>query len=481
MKPVSEVLGPIAYKIFRPLKSLPFLHKALRFGYYESMALLRFLEHRLRSLKNRESLGLEHFVQTVSRFEIPENDYADAPSLIAFLQKSGITFVESSHTIYLPPQDGLAKVFGGTSSNYPPDAGFKILKNFEPPETANYLNQNFIHAKRELEITGALSNQVEAANTLFALGLGPELYDLIELKNGSVSMSCFVCRHVAGEAPDEKEHAGFIEQINSHVEAGRFSLASIAGVRDDDFLDAPGCNGNLLKEEKSGQLHYVDFQQFLPTIPKVLDHILDGARTDLHFGDTRLVTGNKKFLYQAIPSTNHVAKRDTNARWPKILSLLASQKISLENRVVLDVCCNSGLVLALALHEGARWGLGWDLPKVIQHSRKILPALGASRTTLFPAELSPGYALSRDVPDWLSSKTEGAVLFYLAAVEHVGLIEDLGKTPWKTLIFEGHQGDSEAQLQEQFQKIEQLWGATLKKATTMNDDSGSRFLGVFTR
>ena len=40
--------------------------------------------------------------------------------------------------------------------------------------------------------------------------------------------------------------------------------------------------------------------------------------------------------------------------------MLARADDSLRMKVVLDVGCNAGMMLAAALSDGALWGLGWD-------------------------------------------------------------------------------------------------------------------------
>ena len=125
--------------------------------------------------------------------------------------------------------------------------------------------------------------------------------------------------------------------------------------------------------------------------------------------------------------------------------------------------------------------LGWDLPKVIVHSRRILALLGANRTQLFPAQLGPEYELKKDIPAWITPHLEGAVVFYLAAWHHVGLIRDLANIPWQTLVFESHQNETVDSLRETFSELMQLWQAELHSSREIADESGKRTLAIFLR
>ena len=481
MKSFSEVLGPILYNTFRPLKKLPFTEKILRSGYYELMAFLRFSEHRLRSLGKKDNLDFRAYKQSQQAWPVAFGGAQNAEELCALFDRLGVRYVQGGHTIYLPPQEKLTAVLGDMVAAFPPDAGYKILKNFSAPDEAVYLFSGVTRARSAEKMTGPLSTQEAAASALYALGIGPKLYGLIELQSKEQCYSCFVVRHVAGAVPTRAEYDRFMRILQQHIEKKYFSLTSIAGLRDEDFLDKPGCNGNLIRDANSDELLYVDFQQFLPETNRILADVVESARQDLHFGDTHLHHGKKKSLYQAIPGAGHTGKRDTSMRWPTIREMLAAAERPLHGRVVLDICCNAGLMSALALNAGASWVLGWDLPKVIVHSRRILALLGANRTQLFPAQLGPEYELKKDIPAWITPHLEGAVVFYLAAWHHVGLIRDLANIPWQTMVFESHQNETVDSLRETFSELMQLWQAELHSSREIADESGKRTVAIFLR
>jgi hypothetical protein len=162
--------------------------------------------------------------------------------------------------------------------------------------------------------------------------------------------------------------------------------------------------------------------------------------------------------------------------------MLEKQEVQVEGKVVLDVCCNTGVMLAQAIGDGAAWGIGWDLPKVVPHSRRILQLLGAACSTLVPAQLSPDYQISASVPEWLKEKMAGSVLFYLAAIQHVGIILDLVNIPWKTVLFEDHERTTDKQANDNLRKIQAAWRCQLVWRGRISDgDCGSRSVAILQR
>ena len=182
------------------------------------------------------------------------------------------------------------------------------------------------------------------------------------------------------------------------------------------------------------------FQQLLASQRPLLNKITENSPEDVHFGgSSQLFRRGEKYLYQSVPGLSASAKRDTEYRWQFYKKMLAEHDVQVKGRVVLDICCNTGVMLTHAISDGATWGVGWDLPNVVPHSRRVMQVLGAACSTLIPAQLSSDYKISESIPDWLTRKLEGSVLFYLAAIQHVGIIEDLARIPWKTVVFEDHE------------------------------------------
>jgi hypothetical protein len=366
---------------------------------------------------------------------------------------------------------------------YPPDAGFKLLKRFAPLERANYLIDGSRQPVKRIML-GSLENQVDAANLLYSLGLGPRLYDLAEIQSSRFKTGCFVVQHIDGEPPTCDEWHAFMARMRAAIDGlkGAVALVPQDGWNHPDFRPLD-CGGNLLKRSSDGELFYIDFQQFVVVDERaIIARILDDSKQAFHFGDCRRLLRSKRYLYQSIPGVIEIAKRDVQRRWTLFHSLLQSTGIDLQGRSVLDIGCNAGMFMALALANGARMGMGWDLPEVIASAEQLQLALGNTRMLFFKAHLGSDYSLSKDVPDWAAGNLEDSIVFYLAAWRHVGFIADLANIPWRALVFEGHQGDTEEETLKNFHRIQSLWGCRLVRQDVISDGhSDTRPVALFLR
>lgn len=419
--------------------------------------------------------------QSIPRFDAPSNNFADAQEFCRWLEAQGIRYATGSHAIYLPPQAGLENVLGEIVHHYPSDCGFKILRDFAPPQTAHYIVD-----ARSRPVTrylmGSVQQQVLAAGALQTFGLGPVCYGLAHIKLGPHDATAFVVKHVEGESPTLQDYNRFLQKLSHVQKLGIIDLVPRGKLTDTDFVP-PDCNGNLIRESAGGALHYVDFQRFIPRPHTLLKEIARESVESVHFGgSSKLLRGGKKYLYQSIPSLSDAGKRDTVYRWNQFQELFEQHGIRVQDKLVLDVCCNSGMMLAQALRAGAHWGIGWDLPQVTNKSEKILSALGATRTTLISAELGPDYPIANSVPDWLQRLWGESVVFYLAAIEHVGIIEDLAQVPWRALLFEGHQGDGKRMVNDQLKQMESAWNCRIVHQGSISDgDCGTRPVALLVR
>jgi hypothetical protein len=291
----------------------------------------------------------------------------------------------------------------------------------------------------------------------------------------------FVVQHIAGGCPTEEACAGFLSRLRQFMESNQL-LTSLASWEHHDDFRSPGCNGNLLQSSLDGQLYYVDFQNFLiPDYDNYIHKLLNEARGTVHFGRKYLSRGGR-YLYQQIPGIASTGKRDIRLRWEYVKALLAQQDVSVRGRVVLDVGCNTGMVLAEALNDGALWGTGWDLPEVVEHGSKILSALGYTRYHLTGARLSKDYSLSADIPTHLVPQLGNSILFYLAIRHHIGLIDALANVPWQILVYEGPQEETSEELHNVIHQIEQMTPCEVAAKGEIEDgDCTKRPLVVFRR
>jgi hypothetical protein len=151
-------------------------------------------------------------------------------------------------------------------------------------------------------------------------------------------------------------------------------------------------------------------------------------------------------------------------------------------RVVLDVGCNAGMMLAGTLSEGAAWGLGWDMPHVAARARQLLLTLGYTRFDVTGGELSRETRLVDAIPDHLTGRLDGSVVLYLAIRHHVGFVRGLAEVPWSTLIYEGGEEESVATLPEHLAELDELCDYSVAAAIDFRDsETGSRPLAVLVR
>jgi hypothetical protein len=110
----------------------------------------------------------------------------------------------------------------------------------------------------------------------------------------------------------------------------------------------------------------------------------------------------------------------------------------LDQRIILDVGCGSGMALHASLTAGAAWGFGWDHPGALVLAQDLLFSLGTTRFSLLGADLHQKYRLKDDIPARFQSRLAEAVVFVHKAV---GVPESLGSMPWRILVYEGDESD----------------------------------------
>jgi hypothetical protein len=224
-------------------------------------------------------------------------------------------------------------------------------------------------------------------------------------------------------------------------------------------------------------------ERFRPDTPHTqVRRVLDrDARDRLHFGREHLLRGGR-YLYQSVPGAGESGRRDTRRRWLRIDRELRRAGIGVEDRLVLDVGCNSGMMLAEALEAGAAWGLGWDLPEIAGIGRRLLAALGFTRFTLVDASLDGDYRLGQDVPAHLAARLDGSIVLYLAVRHHVGFVGDLGELPWAALVYEGSELETTEELEQTLAPLRATCDFEIATAFDHRDGEGrSRPLAVLVR
>ena len=114
------------------------------------------------------------------------------------------------------------------------------------------LHRRFVYDHRRLSLV---------ANLLFAKGLGPRLYDLVEIQVGDFNSTAYIVEHAGGQTPSMTQcKTDYKAWLTSRSKAFSRSIC-LDGFADEDF-ECPSCNGNALigRDEK---FYYIDFQNFL--------------------------------------------------------------------------------------------------------------------------------------------------------------------------------------------------------------------------
>ena len=401
-------------------------------------------------------------------------------TVTAALSRLGVVYREGGHSVYVPPQIDLDRKLGRFVRQYPSDAGFKILKERSGPAEAKYVRPRE-GTWAQSSLVGTTDDLTMSANYLSELGIIPRLYDVAELDASGVPLTAFVTEHVAGGEPTEAECRNFIGRIHELVDERRVAIAIRDWEIQEDFV-CPSCCGNLLKSERDGSLKYVDFQNFVALdLEKTLQSLVAEFKENLHFGTECRFRGGR-YLYQRVPGVSAGSRRDTELRWETIKGMLRDAKVDLVGNPVLDIGCNAGMMLAQALNEGALWGIGWDLPDVVDRSRKLLSALGYTRYTLVGAALSAEYPLAADVPVHLQDRLNDSVVLYLAIRHHVGFLKALRDMPWKALVYEGPQLETGDELERVLGDLKRLVPCEIvSKAEISDADSWRRPLVLVKR
>ena len=403
---------------------------------------------------------------------------ANHEALQAWLTGAGLEFRTGAFCIYLPPQEKLAEVFGPVLAKYPAGAGLKILKDMKAPAQAKYVDREFGNVGRLDDMTtGKPAELIRVANYLYQNGVGPRVYDLVELKTPHNQLSAYVVQDVAGGAPTEAECRKFVAELKRLFED---QLLPFPDWQKKEDFRCPDCKGNLLKDARTGKLQYIDFQSFMmKDNMKYISRIAGELKDDVHFGEQHWIRGGK-YLYQSIPGL-HIGQRMISDRWELFTRLLTEAGAELDGNVVFDIGCNMGMMIHSALAQGARWAVGWDRPYVIPHSRKLLRAMGMTRFDLFVKDIDPESEFASQVPAH-ARDGKGTILFYLAMRKHIGFPDGVNDLPFEFMLYEGHESETLAQTEEFLREIEEKWNLENCGITSYQDgDSRERFAAVLRR
>ncbi len=197
------------------------------------------------------------------QFEVMTSNFSVSPDiekLKGLLDFRKIKYFEGEHAIYLPPQVSVCDLFSGGLTNYPSNVGIKILKTLGSPRESRYIYGKDLRTK--IIMTGSLSDLQGSAKKLFELGIGPKIYDLVEIRSSHCTFTAFVIEHVTGRTPTNIEYRNFICELKKYIKERKIGLVPYKGLDDDDFGPL-NCNENLLIRCSDNKPMYIDFQQIV--------------------------------------------------------------------------------------------------------------------------------------------------------------------------------------------------------------------------
>jgi len=384
-------------------------------------------------------------IQRTSRVRLSEVWAGDAPLELASWIDA-LTTASGRTATYLSPSRWRASELADLARGYPASAGLRIARK---PGGIGSPTLTFDEAGTKLQdrLWSTHREQILVYNYFFGRGIGPRLFDLLELEDGSGQLwPAYVVEHVPGRTPSMTECRDLVGRIARELEVGPVRLTSWIwkGLDHVDF-QCPDCNGNVIHDDARSRTVYVDMGHFVPDrYDRFVERVALSSVDDTHFGYTTALLGGK-YLYQRVPGVALPARRDTRLRADSILSLLSREQVDPAGKVVFDVGCNLGLMSAYFLHAGARWVHGWDLPPVVSRADEMLLALGCTRFSLTGADLAKREDLLSDVPEHIrdTAREEGIVAFLSTRLQ-VGWPAALDRLPWRYLIYEGNEGEGVA-------------------------------------
>jgi hypothetical protein len=343
-------------------------------------------------------------------------------------------------SIYLDPQLWRRSEFADTARYYPEDASLKIMWDRGAADDGWYVHDRG-YSRQHADALPGHPYSILVANHLASLGLGPRLYDVTTLTINGQPHTAYVFQHVVGRVPTKDEWRIGLDRLRAACTDSHLRVVSPGGFLHTDFR-GPDCNGDAITDS-NGRFVYVNFHNFaLRRYGTYLKALARKAGAAAHFDERSLIRGGS-YLYHAIPGVGLPARRDPQRRMITIAALLSEAMMTLENRIVLDVGCNIGMMAAEYLRAGAKWVHGWDRPATAVCAERVLLAIGCTRFSVTGCELDATRLLMLDLPPFLRSQLPGAVVSYLAVRGHLGWLAALKSMPWTAMIYEGHEGEDE--------------------------------------
>ena len=382
-------------------------------------------------------------VQSARRISVPDLKLTDLESFLNELKDEGLAYGAGGHAVYLPPQTVEKTAFRVLSTDYPANSGLKIVRHPGGLSDSVYVSKVDGESRLHVRLIHNLRHLTLVANLLYVNDVGPRLHDLVELDCGGHLWTAFVTEHVENRITSQAECEKGINTIRELEQKGLVKVILPLGFDDEEF-ECPDCSGNAFMT-RDGKFRYIDFQNIsLTAYGTYLESVAAQAAAETHFGDQSIIRGGR-YLYQSVPGLDRPGKRDIGVRMKALNALLEKAGVSVENRLVLDVGCNVGMMMAQYLKMGALWCHGWDQEVVVPHTERLLYALGCTRFSTTGGLITKSIRLQDNVAPHVKPHLEGCAISYLAIRGHIDWLDALSEIPWAFMIYEGHEGESNEQ------------------------------------
>lgn len=419
-------------------------------------------------------------VQSARRISIPDINLSSLDLFLDELKLQSLSYSTGGYAVYLPPETIEKTGFRILSNYYPSNSGLKIVKHPGGLSESVYVSPRAGDSRLHLRLIHNLRHLTMVANLLHVNGVGPRLHDLVEMDCSGNVWTAFVVEHVEKPVTSATECENGIKTLRALEEKGLLKVILPLGFDDAEF-QCPSCSGNAF-QTRDGEFRYIDFQNFALTgYEAYLESVASEAAKASHFGDKSLLRGGS-YLYQSVPGVRFSGKRNVEVRMQTLTQLMDQAGASVKNRLVLDVGCNIGMMMAQYLKLGALWCHGWDQEVVVPHTQQLLYALGCTRFSTSGGVLSKSIRLQDDLAPHVKRNLAGCVVSYLAVRGHVDWLDALGEIPWAFMIYEGHEGETREQSREylnEFNKTVPFKVAA--QAEYADGDSGSRVVAILIR
>jgi hypothetical protein len=416
-------------------------------------------------------------VQTPRRISIPDLELTNLDAFLNELKNKGLAYGTGGHAVYLPPETIENTAFREVSNYYPKNSGLKIVRHPGGISEAVYVYKGEGESRLHLKLIHNLRHLTLVANLLYVNGVGPRLQDLVELQCNNNLWTAFVVEHVAKRVSSNEVCEEGIKTIRELEQRNLVKVILPAGFDDGEF-QCPDCSGNAFMTV-DGEFRYIDFQNFsLTGYELFLKSVAVEAAEATHFGDKSIFRGGR-YLYQAVPGVDLPGKRHPEKRFEVLLEMMKTVGVSVENRLVLDIGCNIGMMMAQYLKHGALWCHGWDQETVVPHTEKLLYALGCTRFSTTGGVITQSIDLRSNLGCHLKPHLKGCVISYLAIRGHVNWLDALKEIPWAFMIYEGHEWETTEQSLGYLEDLKKVVPLRIGAQGEYADgDSDSRFVAI---